>query len=77
MWRLLHVPVDHLHHEIASRLVFPCQVLRYHDRAVAAPGAADRDGQVRLSLLLVGREEVVEQRRQAGVELATPSEFST
>src|SRR5215213_7861435 len=67
-----HVAVDYLHEEIAPRLVFPCQVLGYHDRPVPPAGAADAHGQVRLALLLVGRQQVVEQRGEAGVELADP-----
>src|SRR4051794_26915301 len=58
-------------HEVALPLaVLPGQVLCDHHRAVAAPGAADAHGQVRLALGLVRREQVVEEGAQAGVELA-------
>src|SRR5215210_850249 len=70
VWRLVHVAVDHLHQVIAPGRVFPREMLGYHDRAVATAGAADRDRQVGLSLQVVVRQQVVEQRRQAGVELA-------
>src|SRR5262245_22950993 len=67
---LVHVSVDDLDHEVASCLVFPRKMLGYDHRAVAAPGAADRDGEVGFPLLLVRGQQVVEQRREPGVELA-------
>src|SRR5215218_7716894 len=70
--RLVDVAVDHLDQEVASRFVCPRQMLGYHDRAMPAAGAADSDGQVRLALLLVGRQQVVEQRGEAVVEVADP-----
>src|SRR5919107_2504920 len=70
VWRLVHVPVDHLHHVPALRLVFPREVLGYHDGAVPPARTADANGEVRLALLLVSGQQVVEQRGEAGVELA-------
>src|SRR5215211_6218167 len=48
------------------------EVLRDHDRAVASAGAADRDDEVRLALGDVLREEILQQRQHAVVELLEP-----
>src|SRR5829696_3927523 len=69
---LVHVPVDHVNQVVPAVLVDPREVLCDHHRAVAAAGAADPHGQVGLALLLVGVEQVVEERLQPVVELGDP-----
>src|SRR5215211_6923921 len=66
---LLDIAVDHVDEQVRAAREVTGQVLAHHDRAVAAARAADADCQVRLALLLVGRQQVVEQRHQASVEV--------
>ncbi len=61
--------LDAHHHSVAAIERAPDAVGDGH-RAVAAAGAADRDRQVALALCHVGRDEELEQRQQAAVELA-------
>src|SRR3712207_3404481 len=68
-WLLVDVTVDDVDQMVAAVLVDPAQLLGDDHRAVAAAGAPDADGQVGLALLLVGVEQVVEQRLQLVVEL--------
>src|SRR3954451_9467839 len=49
------------------------EVLGDRDRAVAAAGAADRDDEMRLALVDVLRQQVLEQRHHVVVELLQPA----
>src|SRR4051794_9130901 len=68
--RLLNVPVHHVHHQVLAVLVDACEVLSHHHGAVPPTGAADAHGEVGLALVLVGGEQVIQQRLELGVELA-------
>src|SRR5215207_7498170 len=70
--RAVHVAVLHLD-EVAPVLAeVGGVVLRDHDRAVAAARAADRDDEVRLALGDVLRQQVLEQRQHAVLEVLQP-----
>src|SRR4051794_13297145 len=67
--RLVDVAVHDVDHVAVAIGVHLCQMLGDHDRAVPPAGAADPDRQVRLPLAHVRRQQVVEQRDQAVVEV--------
>ena len=60
--------MNHVDQVVATLRVDTRQVLGDHHRSVPATGAADADRQVGLALLLVGGQQVVEQRGEPVVE---------
>src|SRR5688500_18499098 len=67
--RFVDVAVDDVDQDVPARGVEARQLLGDHHGAVPPAGAADPHGQVGLALLLVGRQQVVEQRGEPLVEL--------
>src|SRR3954463_7348415 len=69
-WLQVHVAVDQPQLDVIAAAELPPDPTGHRDRSVPAPCAADCDRQVLLALGDVGREQEVEQRHQAAVELA-------
>src|SRR5215210_2008998 len=69
----VHVAVLDLDEEVRAIAELRGQVLGDRDRAVAPAGAADRHHEMRLALVDVLRQQVLEQRHHALVELDQPA----
>src|SRR5438067_6991820 len=70
--RLVDVAVNDVDHVLAALGVLARQALADHNRAVPPTRASDPDGEVRLALALIRRQQVVEQRDHVVVEVGDP-----